>query len=325
MTTTADIIETIDIAIIGSGIAGLACAHRLAQAGHSPMVLDKGRGLGGRVATRRAEGFQFDHGAQYVTAKTPLFSEVIQNMRDTGAAADWAIDSHRPRTVGTPGMSSLAKALAASLDIRQGVQVTNLTATPTGWRLQMRDARPIVASRVVITAPAPQIPALLEDGHPFLPVLAQVVFAPCLTLMAAIKEHDAPFIAREDATDEMSWISQDSSKPGRTSSLGACWVAQAGPSFSQAHLEEEPSAMTTRMLPMLCQRIGASLDQVVYATTHRWRYARVSVPLGEPFLRSDDERLYCGGDWCLGPRVEAAWQSGMAMAEDILLRTPTDR
>ena len=44
------------ITIIGAGMAGLACARRLARAGHTPLVLDKSRGIGGRLATRQVTG-----------------------------------------------------------------------------------------------------------------------------------------------------------------------------------------------------------------------------------------------------------------------------
>ena len=58
-------LETERIAVIGSGIAGLACARRLSDAGYAPILFDKGRGIGGRLATRRTpDGRQFDHGAQ---------------------------------------------------------------------------------------------------------------------------------------------------------------------------------------------------------------------------------------------------------------------
>jgi len=57
---------------------------------------------------------------------------------------------------------------------------------------------------------------------------------------------------------------------------------------------------------------------VTFAAAHRWRYARVAAPLGQPFLRSPDGTLYLGGDWCLGAGVEAAWTSGTAIAEDLL-------
>ena len=63
--------------IIGSGSAGLACARTLAAAGLGPVVLDKGRGIGGRLATRRVGAMQFDHGAQYVTAQKPWHGALL--------------------------------------------------------------------------------------------------------------------------------------------------------------------------------------------------------------------------------------------------------
>lgn len=85
-----------------------------------------------------------------------------------------------------------------------------------------------------------------------------------------------------------------------------------------AQPEASALAIATRMLPLLCKVIGAKPDKVLHAAAHRWRFARVSAPLGLPFLRSDDAALHLGGDWCLGSRVEAAWQSGDAIARDIL-------
>jgi len=327
MTKANDRLTDFDIVIIGSGIAGLSCARRLAQAGRTSIVVDKGRGLGGRVATRRAEGFQFDHGAQFIHAKNADFAALIKEMTAAGAAADWAIDTTRVRSVGTPGMSSLAKYLATGIEVRQGLQVTRLISTESHWQIEANGCDPFRASRVVITAPSPQVPTLLGTHHPLHPLLARlarVAFAPCLTLMAVIEGNAAPFVAREDPEDDLAWIACDSSKPGRSVQAaqgGHSWVAQASPRFSETFLEEDPIALSARMLPMLCNRIGASSTQVVYATAHRWRYARVTQPLGEAFVKSEDNRLYCGGDWCLGPRVEAAWQSGVAMAEDILRHT----
>jgi hypothetical protein len=141
--------------------------------------------------------------------------------------------------------------------------------------------------------------------------------APCLTLMAAVAG-PAPFVTRRDPDDPLSWIAQDSAKPGRPQGHGALWVAQAGAAFSMAHLEDDPATLTAHMLPLLCDRLGAPLATVTHASTHRWRYARVTQPLGQQFLCSDDASLYLGGDWCLGARIEAAWDSGTAIAADLL-------
>ena len=304
------------VVVIGAGIAGLACARRLAVAGLLPVVLDKGRGIGGRVATRRAEGLQFDHGAQYVNAHGEGFAAVLRDLAATGAVAPWRDGTGRSHTVGTPGMSALAKALGAGLDIRQNALVTRAGQGKVGWQLRVGDTV-LSAERIVIAVPAPQIPALLGPDHPLVTTLSEVGMAPCLTLMAGVRG-PAPFVTRNDPDDPLAWIAQDSTKPDRPSSDVAAWVAQAGPDFSLAHLEKDPAEIAALMLPMLVDRLDARLDRVTHAAAHRWRYARVTAPLGQSFLRSADAKLYLGGDCCLGPRVEAAWTSGTAIADDLL-------
>jgi len=304
------------VIIIGAGMAGLACARRLADAGMAPVVLDKGRGIGGRVATRRAGDMQFDHGAQYVNAHGAGFASVLDGLENTGALAGWADGTGRTHMVGVPGMSALPKALGVGLDIRQNTQVLRLTLDSRGWLLHLADGT-LPAAKVVVTVPAPQVASLLGADHPLVAPLGAVQMAPCLTLMAAVPGL-APFVTRRDPDDPLSWIAQDSAKPGRPQGHGALWVAQAGAAFSMANLEDDPATLTSRMLPLLCDRLGAHIATVTHASTHRWRYARVTQPLGQPFLRSDDASLYLGGDWCLGARIEAAWDSGTAIAADLL-------
>ncbi|MFM7188226.1 MAG: FAD-dependent oxidoreductase [Armatimonadota bacterium] len=48
--------KSVDVAIIGAGLAGVAAAGDLAAAGKSVLVIDKSRGIGGRMATRRHAG-----------------------------------------------------------------------------------------------------------------------------------------------------------------------------------------------------------------------------------------------------------------------------
>ena len=91
-------------------------------------------------------------------------------------------------------------------------------------------------------------------------------------------------------------------------------LAEASPEWSAQHLAEDRDAVATRMLPLLCEVIGAVPDMVLHAAAHRWRFDRVTSPPGLPSFRSRDATLRLGGDRCLGPRVEAAWQSGDAIA-----------
>ncbi|MCC5985203.1 MAG: FAD-dependent oxidoreductase [Rhodobacteraceae bacterium] len=313
-----------DVAVIGAGMAGLACARALVEAGLRVRVLDKGRGIGGRMATRRAQvagaEMRFDHGAQYVTALDPGFATLLEAAEAAGAAAVWDSSGQRPRYAGVPGMSALPRFLATGLDVRQGVQVQALAPAGGGWTLHAGDAA-FTADRVVLTVPAPQAAAILGTDHPFAAALESVEMAPCLTLMAAFPETDAPGMRfRADESHPLAWIARDSSRPGRARPGLSGWVAQAGPAWSAQHLEAPPEETAVAMLPLLADALGLDPAAALHASAHRWRYARVTRPLGAPFLADADAGLWLGGDWCLGPRVESAWQSGQAVAADILSR-----
>ncbi|MEM6933460.1 MAG: hypothetical protein AAF526_07700, partial [Pseudomonadota bacterium] len=66
------------------------------------------------------------------------------------------------------------------------------------------------------------------------------------------------------------------------------------------------------------KEIGSTPDRVIHASAHRWRYARVTEPVGRPFLAMEDGSLFAGGDWSLGPDIEHAWASGTAIADEIV-------
>lgn len=302
------------IAIIGSGMSGLACAARLAAAGRGVTLFDKGRGIGGRMATRRAEGgFQFDHGAQVITGESAEFLAMIEAARRVRAVADWQDGQGRTHPVGTPGMTALAKFLAQGLTVHQGTEITSVTRDADGWRLS--SDQPLgTFSQVICTVPAPQAMRLLGDA--LTDTVDKAVYAPSLTLMVALHRRiDAPR-TQTNPTNALAWIAHDGSKPGRPSQT--CWVAQATPDWSVTHLELSKDEIAARMLDLFLTHHGLDATDVAYATAHRWRYALVKNPLGQPFVTSPDGTLYAGGDWCLGPRIEHAWLSGTAIADDIL-------
>lgn len=311
-----------DIMIIGAGMAGLACARRLAAAGHGPVVLDKGRGIGGRMATRRVAvagaDIRFDHGAQYISGQSDDFAALLDGFGDV--VVPWDTEADTPRYVAQPGMSSLPRAMAEGLDIRQNVEVTQITRRDRRWQVASKDQL-YSADVLVVTIPAPQIANLFAaDAKTDLPVLnalARVKMAPCLTLMAAFAS-DSPraFEARRFEQGALAWVSQESSKPSRAGSA-VTWVAQANPDWSSEHIEKDRDAIAALMLPLLCDAIGATAEQALYVASHRWRYARVTDPLGQPFVATQDYPLYLGGDWCLGPKIQHAMTSGEAIAAAI--------
>ncbi|MEM9971496.1 MAG: NAD(P)-binding protein, partial [Pseudomonadota bacterium] len=139
------------VAIIGAGLTGLTAGRALHTAGLAPVIYDKGRGVGGRLSTRRAEGgLQFDHGAQYLPAKSDAFRTFLSEIEVAGAVGRWTLDDGSEKAVGAPGMTAIGKHLATGLDVRLGVEVPSIRRTNGGWAVAGG-----TFDRVICTAPAP--------------------------------------------------------------------------------------------------------------------------------------------------------------------------
>ena len=308
------------IAIVGSGLSGLACADRLVAAGHSVRLFDKARGPGGRMSTRRVDTavgqVSFDHGAQYFTARDPAFRQQVGQWEDSGAAARWPAAGSEA-WVGVPTMNAPVKALAASHDVAWSSRIDALARQDNGWHLQC-GGTPVDGpfDALVLAIPAEQAAILLAPWHPdFQTIAAQTVSAPCWTAMLAF-ETPLPtdtITLRDDAV--IGWAARNADKPGRGGP--DAWVIQASPSWSLTHLEEGQDQVLAALTARFTDILNISLPDPLVATAHRWRYAR-SGQADHKALYSEEKRLGVCGDWLIGPRVECAWLSGVALAGMIL-------
>jgi len=308
------------ILVIGAGMAGLSCAHQLAASGAPVCVLDKGRGLGGRLATRRTECGRFDHGAQYVTARHPAFQTYLETAIQGAHARPWSADPDGETWyVGQPGMSGLIRPLAEGLDVRVSHEVSALRRVEGGWRVELArgERSDAVYPRVVLAIPPVQARRLLGAHAQAVPDLAKVDRAPCWTRMLAL---DGPVDAlpsvRREADGPLALIARNETKSEYPASMTRL-VIQAGPEWSHSVLEQDKEAVAAQMLEAL-QAVFPGLPEVRHAAAHRWRYARVVRPFGESCHWDATQGFGLAGDWCIGPRVEAAFLSGRALAEVIL-------
>lgn len=307
------------VAVIGAGIAGLACANRLARSGYKTVLFDKGRGPGGRMSTRRVDlpdlQLRFDHGAQYVTVRDPDFTAVIEGLERDGHAARWDV-AGADAWVGTPGMNGIVKALAQSRHVHWGARVEHAERTEIGWRISGDGFEPHICDAAIVAVPAEQAASLLASLDGDIAEKARATLSePCWTLMAAFA---APLPIAEDVLrhrGDIAWAARNSAKPGRDGPES--WVLQASVPWSQTHLEQSAEEVASRLLAALALDIGEPLPPLLHATAHRWRYARTTARHAEPYW---NPRLRLGvcGDWLGGARIEAAWLSGHRLAGTIL-------
>lgn len=299
------------IAVIGAGLAGLACATELADAGHDVTVFEKARGPGGRTSSRRTEHGTFDHGC-------PVLARGAWLLEFAPLGVDLADFAHGE--VPVPRMSALCRALAEGLDVRAGVRVAPVVRDGAAFRVtDERGGALGTFDRIAVTAPAPQAAELLAEAAPDVAArAADVEYDPCWATLAA---WDAPLpIAadwhRDDAPGaDVRWAARENAKPGRDA--GERWTIQGGPQWSRRRLEDDPDAVARDLVAALGAAAGVGpLPAPTLLTAHRWRYARVTAALPDACLT--EAGAGAAGDWCApspGPGDPGALQAAAGAPE----------
>ena len=324
------------VAVIGAGISGLFAARTLADHGVSVTVFDKGRGVGGRMSTRRVEGQPcFDHGAQYFTARDPRFHRYVQSWLQQGVVARWPDVENDPshkivvfkngqrtekddsveRFVGSPSMSSVCKHLASDLNVYTGSRIEKVE--PIDGRIRLTDMEGNSRGdfdRLIVTAPAQQAAELLVNFPNLAQPISQIQMNPCWAVMASFDQPIAGDWVGAFVHDSIvTWTSRNSTKPNRPTA-SEHFLLHVGHEWTAENWERDPDEVAAEVLEAFWQASGIEPAKPFHLVAHRWKYA---IPVDPPdqrcFFDAESGIAACG-DWAGGPRVEGAFLSGMAAA-----------
>ncbi len=310
-------------------MAGLSCARTMRRAGYFVEVFEQDRIIGGRMATTRLGLETFDHGAQYVTARSASFKSYIDELVGLGYAARWTPRASRggdegggqmmPWHVGTPGMASLVRPMAESVRIHTGRKVHTLEKIDKGWHVWFEDQTSVGPFNVAVVAvPAPQARLLLGQLDELAAPLSRVRMAPCWALMVRLEEKTLP---DQDVFSDMSevirWIARNNTKPGR-SARGETIVVHASPTWSRETEDTDPEVVAEELWGEVSHVLGLPPVRPASMTAHLWRHGLVDQSLGETYLFSTEHRVGVAGDWCLGRLAEHAFDSGDRLGKAII-------
>lgn len=324
--------------IIGAGMTGLTAARVLQSRGLKVAIFDKGRGVGGRLATRWSEDETgqrafYDHGAQFFTVRDAAFQSQVDDWRARGLVKEWARgfadasgqpqhDGH-PRYCAVNGMNALARDLAQGLPVTTNAQVTSVSPFENGWRVMMASGASHTTASLVLTPPVEQSLALLDTGAAMLPdeiraSLEPINYDPCF---AVLVELEAPSRLPEPGAlqlrnEPIAWIG-DNHRKG-ISPAAFTVTLHAGPEFTREYWDAPHDVIAQKLLHAANDWLRAPVKRW---QVHRWRYSQPVVTHPEACLFTDKPApLVFAGDAFGAPRVEGAFLSGRAAAQVLLNR-----
>lgn len=285
------------------------------------------------MSTRYQEGYEFDHGAQFFTARSREFQDYLHPLLERGAVAIWRarfaelcradVVSERdwgdeyPHYVGAPRMNAIGKALSEELDVCRNTTVTRLESRSDTWQLVNSDGAPLGDfDWVILAIPSAQAAALAPQGSPLRRHAGSVKMRACIAVMLGF---DAPVSLPWQAAlvrgADISWVSVNSSKPGRPAPFSL--VVHSTNDFADAHIDDERDTVLAHLLSEVANVTGVDAEFADVCRLQRWRYANVDSQKGENFFCDEASRLAACGDWFRRGRVEAAFLSGFSLAQKL--------
>lgn len=319
-----------NIAIIGAGLSGLTLAEQL-QPYANTTVFEKARGIGGRMSTRYTDDFEFDHGAQYFTARSKSFQDFLTPYLEEGLVREWTPkivtleigkkpykrDWFEPHYTASPKMNMLCKVIANNHDVRIKTKIVKLSKIEDGWFLTEENGEqhgPF--DWVVCAAPAPQTAALFPQQFSHYKALEDIKMQGCYSLMLGFTDDlKLNFNAAKVMNSSLDWISVNSSKPSRKG--GYSLLIQTTNDWAEDHIEDDQDDVRAVLLHEAGQLLGRRVHDAEYKSLHRWRYANTIRDEGaEHSGHFIDEALNLAacGDWCVKGHVESAYLSAESLS-----------
>jgi len=308
------------VVVVGAGIAGLACARVLADAGVPVRVLERGRAVGGRLASRRFDDRPVDLGAAYFTASDLHFAAVVRRWQVAGLARPWvdtfvAYDRQgRSRTNGTlrwaapGGLRSLAEELATGLPVTVEHAVARVAAGPRV------DGEP--AGAVVLAMPGPQALRLLDpELTESVGVAAAQEWAPALAVVLRYAnrcwaDFAGAFVNDHDVLDT---VCDDGDRRGDGAPV---LVAHTTAGFARGYLDDPAAA--AEPVEAAVRELLAVPEAAAATYVHRWTFARPTTPAPAALCHLDGAGIGLAGDAFGPPRVQTAWLSGRAAGQAVV-------
>lgn len=263
--------RTEETIIIGAGLSGLLIAKALNALGKSCLILEKSKGVGGRIATRRMDNSALDHGALFLDT-LPEFEDFLKTF-------------HAQYLEG--GMNQFPKKLSADLDILKNHKVEKIFQADSLWEMITEDGQRFRSKNIIVTAPLPQACLLLESNH-LLPVnspLKNIHYQKALVHLAVMKEIGPLQKSFEQEGHSFYLMRERKLHPHGV-------IVHYSKNFIEENFESEDEMILLKMRSILNK---THLGDIQQDDLKKWRYSRPLFLHPEPFVEITNG-LFLTGD-----------------------------
>ncbi len=283
-----------DTLILGAGLSGLVLANELKG---KCLILEKSRGVGGRIATRRIEGLGLDHGALYLKNAESLRA-YLENLK-------FPFKNNSQGIYFPGGMTSLAKELSQELIIRKETRAVFISKITEGWKVETEEKLEFIGKTLVLTCPLPQSLELLDKSHiSYKKELKNITYDKALLALIVSDQFTLPDVLDPRLHSITPMGPRDLHPTG--------YVVRGSPDFCETQFDADDDTN----LKLLIEGFKSSFKappQMRSAELKKWRYVVPHFSLPHSF-EEVDQGLFLIGDSFLAPDASGAIQSALALA-----------
>ena len=309
-----------EIVIIGSGVSGLLCGKRLTEAGHSVLLIDKGRNAGGRLSTRRTDGAVFHHGASslpdfYKHKDLPEFGLKMLKRAEKEKIIQRKGDLFEPLI----SVSHLVNFFAESLNIQEGCEATSLNLRNKTIDLTYRNGsqKKLSYDILIISIPPNQAKTLINNQlDRFDSCLSEVEMRSSAAALFSF-DLDPALIKETYFSNENVHVYVENNRFKCVQQL-LCLTVHTKEPFARKVVNTDKNKIKELLLKQVSNAVPISLPKPNYEAGHRWLYGFTERALGKPYLFYTKESVGICGDWCSGSTILDAASSSIKLAEKVL-------
>ena len=306
-----------DQIIIGAGMTGLTLAHRLQAQNQTTLVLEKSRGLGGRMATRRDEKNTYDHGAQfYKTSRERALIPWHSAWTESGFSHLWFERDGKSFWCSHKGMTALAKNLASSVSVELNEKAVLIKKVDHKYQVIGESQKFWTADRLFLTCPLPQSLDLLDQSAiAFEPKLRDINYAKALVgLFQLSGSLDLDY--QENVSDALFSISNQKSK-GMSEDL--CVTAVMQPDWAEKYFDF-PDVEVLKLIENEFLKVVSKSVSIQKSQLKKWRFSHPKQTYEKKYYQVPGHQIYLAGDALGGPSLLGAVESALALSDAVLLK-----